>query len=184
MIWSKSFLDLCEGSSSGYPNGIKATTRTDFGISRIFLTSSSSKAPIQQVPNPSSQACKIINAQAMETSTVCVGWPQAMIAFDSVPQATRTTGASPMKDCPNAALASFFFVSLFLATINFQSCRLLAEGESLAASSIVFSFSSSTSTVSPHASSLANGYKNIHLRASSLLITITSLFRRETMSYT
>jgi hypothetical protein len=59
-----------------------------------------------------------------------------MVAFGSVPQATMTTGASPIKDCPKAALASFFFVSLFLTTINFQSWRLLAEGESLAASNI------------------------------------------------
>jgi hypothetical protein len=44
-----------------------------------------------------------------------------------------TTGASPIKDCPKAAFANFFLVSLFLTTINFQSCRLLAEGESLAA---------------------------------------------------
>jgi hypothetical protein len=54
MIWFRSFLDLSEGCSSGYPNGIIATTRTDSGIVRIFLTSSSLKAPIQHVPNPSS----------------------------------------------------------------------------------------------------------------------------------
>jgi hypothetical protein len=54
MIWFRSFLDLSGGCSSGYPNGITATTRTDSGIVRIFLTSSSLKAPIQHVPNPSS----------------------------------------------------------------------------------------------------------------------------------
>ena len=54
MIWFRSFLDLSERCSSGYPNGITATTRTGSGIVRIFLTSSSLKAPIQHVPNPSS----------------------------------------------------------------------------------------------------------------------------------
>jgi len=65
-----------------------------------------------------------------------------MIDFDSVAQATMTTGASPIKDCPKAALARFFLVSLFLTTINFHSWWLLEEGESLAASNIFFSFSS------------------------------------------
>jgi len=67
-----------------------------------------------------------------------------MIDFDSVPQATMTTGASPIKDCPKAASANFFLASLFLTTINFRSWRLLEEGESLTAYSIFFSLSSST----------------------------------------
>src|SRR4030042_2641455 len=68
-----------------------------------------------------------------------------MIVLGSVPQATITIGASAIKDCPKAALASFFFVSLSLTTMNFHSWRLLADGESLAASNIFFSLSSSTS---------------------------------------
>src|SRR4030042_4415520 len=67
-----------------------------------------------------------------------------MIDFDSLAQATMTTGASPIKDCPRAALASFFLVSLFLTMTNFHSWRLLEEGESLAPSSTLFSLSSST----------------------------------------
>src|SRR4030067_2047551 len=68
-----------------------------------------------------------------------------MVVLVSVPQAPIAPGASPIKDCPNAASASFFLFSFFLTTMNFHSCRLLAEGESLAASSIFSSFSSSTS---------------------------------------
>jgi len=40
-------------SSSGYPNGMRATTLTCSGILSAFFTSSSLKAAIQQVPKPS-----------------------------------------------------------------------------------------------------------------------------------
>jgi hypothetical protein len=103
-----------------------------------------------------------------------------MIDFDSVPQAIMTTGASPIKDCPKAALASFFLVSLFLTTINFHSWRLLEEGESLAASSIFFSLSSST-TVSLYALTLLLWLMAVktYIFFSSLSTSITHLFFRQ-----
>ncbi len=52
----------------GYPNGVRATTLTPSGTFRIFFTSPSSNAPIQQVPSPSSVAINVRWSMAIARS--------------------------------------------------------------------------------------------------------------------
>ena len=82
---------------AGYPRGKTWTTTASAGTDKSLATAGASKAPIQQVPRPSSTAARVMWSTAMAKSTAAVGWPEAMSRVGLVEQAAMTTGAWAMK---------------------------------------------------------------------------------------
>jgi len=132
---SRGFLDFGFGFSAGNPTVSRAVTLSLRGMFNTFFTLSSSNAPIQQVPKPSSTASRTICWKAIARST-------SHHFHEGFTIPAMTIDAFPTKFWLLQAGTSSCLISGSSTITRDQSCLFFPEGASLAASNNFCSVSS------------------------------------------